>query len=202
MAYIIAEPCVGTCDTACVEVCPVDCIHPKKEDWDAKGYDENNLDEPNPTGYYQGWGPTSQDVAIPAFMSAYLGIDPSTVPLDVFKAPVAPNWRITYDGLSKIPSLKKTFKRFNLSHSYRSSMSTSYTTNLQYEEDENGLPTIEDNGDYSNWISQRQFNTVSISEQLSPLIGLDISLISEGCGCFIVAGVGRSNVVTLCFQCF
>ena len=27
MSYIIAEPCVGTCDTACVEVCPVDCIH-------------------------------------------------------------------------------------------------------------------------------------------------------------------------------
>ena len=27
MAYIIAEPCVGTCDTACVDVCPVDCIH-------------------------------------------------------------------------------------------------------------------------------------------------------------------------------
>ena len=27
MTYIIADPCVGTCDTACVEVCPVDCIH-------------------------------------------------------------------------------------------------------------------------------------------------------------------------------
>ena len=27
MAYIIADPCVGTCDTACVAVCPVDCIH-------------------------------------------------------------------------------------------------------------------------------------------------------------------------------
>lgn len=27
MAYVIAEPCVGTCDTACVEVCPVDAIH-------------------------------------------------------------------------------------------------------------------------------------------------------------------------------
>ena len=27
MTYIIAEPCVGTCDTVCVEVCPVDCIH-------------------------------------------------------------------------------------------------------------------------------------------------------------------------------
>ena len=27
MTYIIAEPCVGTCDTACLDVCPVDCIH-------------------------------------------------------------------------------------------------------------------------------------------------------------------------------
>ena len=27
MPFVIAEPCVGTCDTACVEVCPVDCIH-------------------------------------------------------------------------------------------------------------------------------------------------------------------------------
>ena len=26
MTYIIAEPCVSTCDTACVEVWPVDCI--------------------------------------------------------------------------------------------------------------------------------------------------------------------------------
>ena len=27
MAYIIAEPCIGVKDKACVEVCPVDCIH-------------------------------------------------------------------------------------------------------------------------------------------------------------------------------
>ncbi len=27
MPYIITEPCVGTCDTACVDVCPVDCIN-------------------------------------------------------------------------------------------------------------------------------------------------------------------------------
>lgn len=26
MAFIIAEPCIGTCDTICVSVCPVDCI--------------------------------------------------------------------------------------------------------------------------------------------------------------------------------
>ena len=34
MAHIIAEPCVGTKDTACVEVCPVDCIHPTTDDGD------------------------------------------------------------------------------------------------------------------------------------------------------------------------
>ncbi len=27
MIYVIAEPCDGVCDTACVDVCPVDCIH-------------------------------------------------------------------------------------------------------------------------------------------------------------------------------
>ena len=30
MTHIIAEPCIGTKDTSCVEVCPVDCIHPTK----------------------------------------------------------------------------------------------------------------------------------------------------------------------------
>ena len=37
MAYIIAEPCIGTCDTACVEVCPVDCIHPSEGHEDTSG---------------------------------------------------------------------------------------------------------------------------------------------------------------------
>jgi NAD-dependent dihydropyrimidine dehydrogenase PreA subunit len=30
VAFIIAEPCIGVKDTACVEVCPSDCIHPAK----------------------------------------------------------------------------------------------------------------------------------------------------------------------------
>ena len=29
MAYIITEPCLNVKDLACVEVCPVDCIHPR-----------------------------------------------------------------------------------------------------------------------------------------------------------------------------
>ncbi|MHB1169574.1 MAG: ferredoxin [Longimicrobiales bacterium] len=27
MPYVIAEPCIGTKDASCVEVCPVDCIY-------------------------------------------------------------------------------------------------------------------------------------------------------------------------------
>ena len=34
MTYVIAEPCVTTKDTACVDVCPVDCIHPRKDETD------------------------------------------------------------------------------------------------------------------------------------------------------------------------
>jgi NAD-dependent dihydropyrimidine dehydrogenase PreA subunit len=30
MAYVITEPCLGTCDVSCVKVCPVDCIHGPK----------------------------------------------------------------------------------------------------------------------------------------------------------------------------
>ena len=32
MAFIITDPCIGTKDSACVDVCPVDCIHPKKDE--------------------------------------------------------------------------------------------------------------------------------------------------------------------------
>lgn len=27
MPYVIGQPCIGVKDAACVEVCPVDCIH-------------------------------------------------------------------------------------------------------------------------------------------------------------------------------
>ena len=37
MAYVIAEPCIGTKDTACVDVCPVDCIHPRKDEQEFEG---------------------------------------------------------------------------------------------------------------------------------------------------------------------
>lgn len=38
--YVITEPCIGTKDTACVDVCPVDCIHPRK---DEKEHEESEM---------------------------------------------------------------------------------------------------------------------------------------------------------------
>ena len=32
MTFIICEPCIGIKDTACVDSCPVDCIHPRDDE--------------------------------------------------------------------------------------------------------------------------------------------------------------------------
>jgi ferredoxin len=39
VAYVINEPCIAVKDNSCVEVCPVDCIHPTP---DEPGYDEHD----------------------------------------------------------------------------------------------------------------------------------------------------------------
>ena len=32
MAHVITEPCIGTKQGACVDVCPTDAIHPRKDE--------------------------------------------------------------------------------------------------------------------------------------------------------------------------
>ena len=32
MPFVITDPCIGTKDSSCVDVCPVDCIHPRKDE--------------------------------------------------------------------------------------------------------------------------------------------------------------------------
>ena len=43
MSFIIGKKCVSTCDTACVDVCPVDCIH-GPIDVDGAGVEVKTLD--------------------------------------------------------------------------------------------------------------------------------------------------------------
>ena len=134
----------------------------------------NSTSLPDSTGYWKGYGATSQDVLIPAFLAAYSGTDASLISLDAFPKMPKPNWRITYDGLSKLEFMKKYFKSITLGHAYRSSYNvSSYTTNLLYvDSDNNGFIDKDING---NFIVEKQIAQISISEQFSPLINVDMT---------------------------
>jgi len=126
-------------------------------------------------GYSDGYGSTSPEVIIPAFLAAYTNRDPENINLRPFPGllSIRPNWRLTFDGLPKIEPFKRYLKSANILHSYRSVYSiNSYTTNFLYEPgDLDGLGYLRDYQD--NFIPELQLNTVSIREDMNPLIGFD-----------------------------
>ena len=126
----------------------------------------DNLDT-IPTG---GYGATSQEVMIPAFLAAYGGQNPNNSKLTAFPSIPLPNWRVTYDGLIRIPAIKKRFKSFSLGHAYRSTYSVgSYSTNLNYG---NGDEMNINNMSYH---VSREISQVTINEQFSPLFKIDMT---------------------------
>ncbi|MEY2938782.1 MAG: hypothetical protein RL062_1371, partial [Bacteroidota bacterium] len=135
-----------------------------------------NLSDTEPTGFYQGYGGTAQEVVIPAFIAAYTGKTPEEVSLNPFKTMSQPNWKVSYDGLTKLESVKKYFKQFTVNHQYRSTLNASYVTNLNYAADASGRPTAMDANEVPNWIPKQQINTVTITESMSPLIGFDMTI--------------------------
>jgi len=127
-------------------------------------YDQNGF----PTGY----GATSQDVLIPAFIAAYSGKDPSKVTTNAFPTIPLPNWRVTYTGLSDMEGLKDVFQSISLSHSYISSYSVgNYLSNLNYVQT-NGFPSAIEGGNY---VSQKRIDLVSITEQFAPLLSIEMT---------------------------
>lgn len=44
LTYVIAEPCIGEKDNSCVEVCPVDCIHPTPDEPDYEAHKQLYID--------------------------------------------------------------------------------------------------------------------------------------------------------------
>lgn len=44
MPYVIGKNCIGVKDTACVDVCPVDCIHPRKDEEEFEASDQLFID--------------------------------------------------------------------------------------------------------------------------------------------------------------
>jgi len=127
-------------------------------------------------GYKNGYGPTQQEVLTNAFLAAYAGKTPSkklTNYSNVFPTIPMPNWRITYDGLSKLPLFQSFLQSFNLSHGYRSTYSVnSFTQNLLPLGETNYLNQTDT---VHNFVPRYNYGQISISEQFAPLIGIDMT---------------------------
>ena len=143
------------------------------------GYDPDTdpvTGDPIEGPFKSGYGSTSREVLIPAFFAAYTKSNPRNVGLSTFPSvfKMMPNWRLNFDGLSKFEFVRKAFRSVNISHQYRSTYQIgSYTTNLNYKNDNNGINYIRDL--QNNFIQQYEINVVTISEQFSPLINLDLN---------------------------
>ncbi len=125
--------------------------------------------------YPKGYGPTQQEVMQFAFLSAYTGANPATVGLTRLPKIPLPNWRFTYSGLTRINWLKERFRKITLSHSYRSAYNiASYTRYAEYTE-QDGYPD-KFFPDDNNYVPKYDFTVISIMEQFSPLIGLDVTM--------------------------
>ena len=76
--------------------------------------------------------------------------------------------------LSKIKAIQSVLQIVNLSHQYRSTYSIgTYTTNLKYDPGDYGVSDIRDL--QGNFIPQYEINVVTINEQFSPLINIDLN---------------------------
>jgi cell surface protein SprA len=142
-------------------------------------------------GYYLGYGRYAIDVLIPSFIAAYTGQDPEKVSLinqsnpniksNPFRGIMPkPNWRISYNGLSRIPGFEKIFTNFSISHAYTASLSmNSFTSALLYQDVSRfGYPSFIDTIS-NNFTPYYLIPNVTIQEQFSPLIGFDVSFVNQ-----------------------
>ncbi len=125
----------------------------------------------------------STDVLIPAFLAAYTGRDVNTVDTNPFLSvlSVLPNWRMNYDGLSRLQWVKDNFRSISLTHAYTCRYSignyTSFSTWVAMDDNNNALGYVRD-VQSNNPIpsSPYDISSVSLTEQFSPLIGINAVL--------------------------
>ncbi|WP_246223736.1 cell surface protein SprA [Fulvivirga kasyanovii] len=125
----------------------------------------------------------SQDVIIPAFIAAYTGKNANDVSLSPFPATPLPNWRVDYTGLSRIPALQKVFQSVSITHGYQSNYTVSnYSNSLDYTQGLELDRNIEryNESEFGSVNSEGRLipiyiiSQVMISEQFSPLIGINV----------------------------
>ena len=136
---------------------------------------------------YGAVNPFSSDVLIPAFMAAYSGKDAKKVDLNPFPGlkSILPNWRITYDGLMRIPFFKRVFKSFNLKHNYECTYEVgSYNSYSDWVTIGDGLGFTKDavrSGNIPYPIPTSPYNiaTVNLNEKFAPVIGFDATFLND-----------------------
>jgi cell surface protein SprA len=138
-------------------------------------------DTSNPA-FWDGYGESAQSVLIPAFLAAYGKRDPNKVNLNPILdiRDMLPNWRLTFDGLSKIPFIQKYFRSININHSYRSSYTIgSFISNPFFVGTEAGYVDTASRDMNGNFLNEVDIGSVSINEQFSPLIALDMNWVNS-----------------------
>lgn len=133
------------------------------------GYDKGDIplrDEKGQlNGFYDGFGPVSQDVLIGAFMKTYANGSHDKLLPNIWA--MRPNWRVAYTGLMDIAFMKKLFRSFTLNHTYICKYNVgSFASNLKYAEEARDAQ--------GNFMALYDVNTVSINEQFNPLISVDM----------------------------
>ncbi len=138
-------------------------------------------------GYATGYGRYAQDVLVPAFIAAYTGRDPKGIPLidqsnkSISSNPFAgliprPNWKMTFTGLTKIPSVAKTFNNITITHGYNGTLSmNSFNSALLYQDPFRfNAPGFIDTVS-GNYIPFFLVPNITMQEKFEPLIGIDIT---------------------------
>lgn len=125
----------------------------------------------------------SSDVLIPAFMAAYSGKSAHSIGLNPFPAikEILPNWRVSYDGLMRIPFFKRVFKAFSLTHAYQCTYAVSnYTSYGDWITIGDGLGFTQDI-QWGNPIptSPYDISSVTVAEKFSPLIGFTATFMND-----------------------
>ena len=126
--------------------------------------------------YPDGYGYLNQEVLLYAFWAAYSGRSPSDVAINtpLLKIPL-PNWRISYNGLTKIPKLKDIFQSITLQHAYTCMYQIGgFSTNMAYNPDLGDFQTFRN--DLNNFIPFIEVGQIAITEAMNPLIGFDMTM--------------------------
>ena len=129
--------------------------------------------QPDFPQYYVGYGPANQDVVVPSFIAAYTGKNIRTSNKDIFKEVPSVNWRLSYNGLAKLPGLKDIFNNISITHGYKSSLTVNSYRSSQFFDA--AQPTKSRIGSQYEYYSAYDIPVIAITEQFSPLLGVDMS---------------------------